>query len=273
MKLLSKLERKLAPFAIPNLTLVLIAGQVGMYAMWFVRPDILDLAVLIPKAVLAGEVWRLATTLFMPPFTNPVCAFFTWYLFYLMGTALEHVWGTFRYNLYLLICFVATVGVAFITPDAPVFHAAAFLDGSVFLAFAFLNPDFELYLMFILPVRIKWLALFQWLGYAYTLIVGPMLMRLLVLASVCNFLLFFSRAIIDKIRTGRRRMAWQGKIFAASRAADEPFHRCLVCGITDHTHPKMDFRYCPDCHGTCGYCTEHIAHNIHVTEFSASASK
>jgi hypothetical protein len=42
-------------------------------------------------------VWRLATFLVMPPTGNPVCAFFFSYLFYLVATALERDWGTFRY--------------------------------------------------------------------------------------------------------------------------------------------------------------------------------
>ncbi len=83
-------------------------------------------------------------------------AFFFWYLFYLMGTALERSWGTFRYNVFLLIGYVDTVGVAFIVPDVPANNA--FLQGSVFLAFAYLFPDFVMYIFFILPVKIKWLG-------------------------------------------------------------------------------------------------------------------
>jgi hypothetical protein len=272
MSLLNKLERRLGRFAIPNVTLGLIAGQVGMYILSRARPDLLEATVLLPKAILAGELWRIGTTLLIPPFGDPLCAIFGWYLFWLMGTALENFWGTFRYNVYLLVCIVATVAVSFITPDQPAWHATAFLYGSVFLAFAFLNPDFELYLMFILPVKIKWLALLTWLGYGATVLVGSWTDRLLVLASVVNFLLFFAREILDKFKTGRRRMAFQAKQFAVSRMADEPFHRCVACGITDRSHPTMDFRYCTQCKGSCGYCTEHIFNHAHVTAETVTTS-
>ena len=42
----------------------------------------------------------------------------------------------------------------------------------MFLAFAYLYPDFQLLLFFILPVKVKWLALLQWIGYFYVMLVG-----------------------------------------------------------------------------------------------------
>ena len=56
---------------------------------------------LVPEAVVAGDWWRVFTFLFVPPATNPIFAFFGWYLFYLMGSTLEAQWGAFRYNIYL----------------------------------------------------------------------------------------------------------------------------------------------------------------------------
>src|ERR1043165_464844 len=87
---------------------------------------------------------------------------FGWYLFYLMGSALEAYWGVFRYNVYLFVSYVLLVGLAFLTPAAPVTNM--FILGSVFLAFAYLNPDFEMILFFILPVKIKWLAFISTAG-------------------------------------------------------------------------------------------------------------
>ena len=53
-----------------------------------------------------------------------------------------------------------------------------FLAGSVFLAFAYLNPDFEIVLFFILPVKIQWLALFAWASYAAFFVIGAWAPRL-----------------------------------------------------------------------------------------------
>ena len=59
-----------------------------------------------------------------------------------MGSALEGHWGAFRYNLFLLVGYVITVAVSFIMPLYPATNV--FIGGSVFLAFAFLYPDFQL---------------------------------------------------------------------------------------------------------------------------------
>jgi hypothetical protein len=259
--MLSKLERKLGRFALPNLTLFLIVGQVLVYTITQVRPRALENIQLVPAKVLEGDIWRLFTFLVQPPETIPIFAFFFWYLFYLMGTALEHQWGVFRYNVFLLIGYVATVAAAFLVPQATASNV--FLEGSVFLAFAYLYPNFELYLFFILPVKIKWFAMFAWIGYFLQFAYGDWSTRAMIAASVLNFFVFFGRDVLDRIHGGRRRMAWQAKQIANQA---KPFHRCMVCGITDKSHPQMEFRYCSQCAGACGYCTEHIRNHEHVTQ-------
>jgi len=255
---LDTLEKKFRRYAVHNITLYLILGQVLFFVFRLSGRFILERIVLIPDYVLMGEWWRLITFLFIPPITNPIFAFFAWYMFYLMGNALEDHWGAFRYNLFLIIGYVVTVAVSFILP----MYAATnlFIGGSVFLAFAFLYPDFTLYIFFILPVKIKWLALLTWIGYAYEVLFGSWSTRLLVLASISNFLLFFGRDIIWRVKTGKKVMATQARQFSGKR---EAFHTCSTCGITDLSHPQMEFRYCPEC-GGLGYCMDHIENHEHA---------
>lgn len=257
MSFLDDAERKLRRYAIHNITLYLIIGQVLFFVFALSGRFILDRVLLVPDRVFAGEWWRLITFLFIPPLTNPIFAFFAWYLFYLMGGALEGRWGAFRYNLFLLIGYLVTVAVTFLFPFSPATNI--FIGGSVFLAFAFLYPEFTLYIFFIIPVKIKWLALLTWIGYAYEMLVGSWHTRLLVLASISNFLLFFGRDILWKIKTGNRKMTTQVSHFTGRK---EAFHRCAVCGVTDLTHPQMEFRYCSEC-GGLGYCKDHIMNHEH----------
>lgn len=259
MSLLDRLERKLPFLAFPHATIGIIAGQSFFYVAMMtgvLPPGRIDL---FPQAVLEGEGWRLFTFLFDPPLSNPLFAIFAWYIFYLMGSALESHWGSFRYNLFLITGWAVTAAASFLAPYDMATNA--FLAGSVFLAFAYLFPDFVLYIFFVLPVKVKWLALITWLGYAWRLITGNGMTRLMVLASVANFLIFFSRDIFRMLKSGRRTMAFQAKNVVRR---DEPFHRCTVCGITDKTHPQMDFRYCPQCEGQHGYCQEHIFRHEHA---------
>ncbi len=263
MALLNRLERLLGRFAIPNLSLCLVIGQVFFWGVWFLRAFDLESISLLPGAVLAGQYWRVVTFLLLPPSSHPVFIAFAWYMFWLMGSALEEYWGDFRYNLFLFIGWALTVAAAFLTPGQ--YTTNLFLAGSVFLAFAMLNPDFELMIFFILPVKIKWLALLQGVGYAYALLAGSWSVRLSVLASLGNFLLFFAGDIVQRIRTGRRRMEHQARTAARSGDEREPRHRCHVCGKTDLTHPQEDFRYCSKCAGEECYCSEHLRNHVHTT--------
>jgi hypothetical protein len=261
MSLLDKIEKKLGRFSLPNLTLYIIAGQVIFYFLWATKRIDLEIILLIAGRVLEGQVWRLFTFPFVPPEWNPIFAFFAWYLFYLMGTALENQWGAFRYNIFLLIAYLATVGVSFITPDMPMTNA--YIGGSVFLAFAFLYPDFTVYLFFLLPVKVKWLALVTWVFYFLGFVLGGWTTRLTILASVANYLLFFGRDIVLKLKSGRRRMSLQAQRMVQE---NKPFHRCTVCGKTDKSHPDAEFRYCGQCKPVRCYCKDHISDHEHIVK-------
>lgn len=258
MSFVDRLDRKIGKYAPANLTLYLIVGQVLVFVSYLSQQiDLFDL-LLVPGRVLQGEWWRLITFLFVPPSLSPIFILFAWYLFYLMGTALEAHWGAFRYTLFILAGFVLTVTFSFLQPGYPATNV--FIGGSVFLAFAFLYPDFIINIFFVLPIRIKWLALITWLGYGFQFIMGTWQTRLMVLASVGNFLLFFAGDLYWLLKQGGRRA-----VRHAQGTRDEgPYHRCTVCGITDKTHPDMDFRYCPECQGQRGYCRDHIFDHKHV---------
>ncbi|MBD3306437.1 hypothetical protein GF339_08565 [candidate division KSB3 bacterium] len=266
MTLLDKLEKRFRGYGIPNLTLHLVIGQSLAYVLTMSGQFNLNVILLVPARVLEGEVWRLVTFLIVPPRTHPIFIFFALYLFYLMGTSLENYWGTFRYNIFLLIGYLATLGVSFLHPAYPASNV--FLGGSIFLAFATLNPNFELALFFILPVKIKWLALITWIGYFLQLVFGGWPTRLLILASICNYLIFFGRDIALRMRAHRWRMERKAHEFARQNA---PIHRCRICGITDKDDPDMTFRYCTKCDGTPCYCQNHIYNHEHITSTSNDA--
>jgi hypothetical protein len=264
MSFLDKLERRFGRYAIPNLSLYLIIAQVFVLLaamLGLLKHELLDFA---PALVLdGGQWWRVVTFMFIVPMPDGTLGFvftaFGWYIFYLMSNALEHHWGAFRFNVFLFLGCGLTVALSFITPLYGVTNL--YILGSVFLAFAYLNPDFELLLFFILPVKIKWLAVIAWALNLVQFIRGDLAERLQIGASVVAFFVFFGPDMLRTLRNGQRVAARR-----TERAAEEvcPRHICHVCGKTDRTHPDLDFRYCSKCTGDQCYCPDHIQNHAHV---------
>jgi hypothetical protein len=262
MKLLNLLQRRFGRYAVPHVTEGIILCQVLVYVLCLVRPEYLVQVVLIPNKVLEGEVWRLFTFICLPPMTGPFWAFFFWWFFYFVGTVLDNTWGSFRYNLYLLTGYLVTIASSFIFPG--MLGTNAYLQLSVFFAFAYLYPDYEILIFFMLPVKVKWLALFEWLTYGYFFVQGNLLTKIYIASSVVNFFLFFGRDLYQRFKAGRRHIAAETKKI---KPADKPpRHTCSICGATNLSHPKMSFRYCSKCVGCPCYCEEHLRDHAHLVE-------
>jgi hypothetical protein len=204
MSLLDKLERVLGRFAIAGLTLYLVIGQV--FVVFTTMFNLIDSRLLAyaPVLVLRGQWWRLFTFMFEVPLPQSAMGWvflaFGWYLFFLMGSSLEAYWGAFRYNVYLFVSYLLLVGLSFVTPNYVVTNM--FILGSVFLAFAYLNPDFEMVLFFILPVKIKWLAFIYTAVGAALFFRGNLAVRIHIAASIEGFVLFFGGDMLRRLGLG-----------------------------------------------------------------------
>lgn len=258
----NRLERWFGRFAIPHLTMAVTMGltiTLGMQLLW---PETAGILLFDRSSILRGELWRLLTFVVLAPAVySPVqimFAVFGLYLFYLMGTALENEWGEFRFNLYMLVGWLATVAVGLLGPVG--YATNYYYLSSVFLAFAYLYPEFELLLFFILPVKIKWLAMLTWLIYVARLLFGDVTDRLLIVSAILNFLIFFGADIFMGARVAKRRMEFKAKSLVDE---SKPFHRCEKCGATEATHPDAEFRVCEECAGEHEYCLAHIDEHPH----------
>jgi hypothetical protein len=132
-----------------------------------------------------------------------------------------------------------------------------------------LYPNFVIHAMFVFPIRVRWLALITWIGYCLVFLKGDLVPMAMTGASVANFFVFFGREIFSRAAHGHRSMKQQ-----ASRITEreKPRHVCAVCGITNKTHPDMDFRYCSTCRGQKCYCQEHLRNHKHVGEAGETPS-
>ena len=64
---LDKLERKFGRYAIPNLTVYLLAGYVIGFAVYYLAPNLLRYLTLEPYYILHGQIWRIISWVLIPP--------------------------------------------------------------------------------------------------------------------------------------------------------------------------------------------------------------
>lgn len=192
---LLRLEYKLAPYAIENLMTVMIGAMAIVFianlAVSSANADVSLYSWLMfdRAAIAAGQIWRLFTFIFLPPSTSVIWIIFSFYLYWMIGQGLEREWGALRFNLFYLCGIIGALASGLITGYA----TNSYINLSLFLAFAIFYPNYELYLFFILPVKMKWFAWF----YAITIFVSFLSSsfggRLAILFSLANVLIFFHR--------------------------------------------------------------------------------
>lgn len=216
---------------------------------------------LIPELVLKGEVWRLFTYIFIPPFTSVFWIVFTLYFYYMIGNSLEHEWGSFRFNLYYLIGILCTTIAAFVTGGPT---TATYLNLSLVLAFAKVYPNYQILIYFVLPVKVKYLAWLDLALIAFTVLSpNPLAIKVAAVVSVANYFVFFGKDIITSIRSGRK--AYHNhRTFNEKIPRDFTMHKCAVCGKTERDDRTLEFRYCTNCEGNHEYCMEHLETHQHI---------
>lgn len=182
MKWFDKLERKFGRYAIHNLMYYVI----GIYTLGFVidmfAPQVYNtyLALDVPM-ILKGQIWRIFTYIIQPPSSSIIFMVFTMYFYYLIGMTLENIWGAFKFNMYYFSGVLLHVIAAFLLYFIFGLNfnmTTHYINLALFMAFAVENADVEVLLFFILPIKIKWLALLDGIifvvtivgGYAYQLI-------------------------------------------------------------------------------------------------------
>lgn len=207
--LMDRLQRKFGRYAIRNLMLYIVAGMAAVYVLDIVAAPLMgfslsNLLMFNRSAILRGQIWRLVTFIFIPPSSSMLFIFFALYFDYLVGTALQQQWGSFRFNLYYLCGMLGTILSGFLTGYA----TNSYLNMSLFFAFALLYPDFELILL-ILPVKVKYLALISAVGVVYSLIMDSWAGKPALLVSLINVALFFGRDAANTVKNAYRRYQWK----------------------------------------------------------------
>lgn len=302
MHQMSKFEKKFGKYAIPNLTLVLIMCYVVGYVIQLINADFLYYLTLNPYEILHGQVWRIFTWIVVPPSSFDL--FFTFimlYFYWSLGTTLEHIWGTYRFNVYMFSGFFFTVVGSFVAMalvfllkgeawnlSDPAYASLMFNGGSlyfstehinmsIFLAMAATIPDMQVRLWFIIPIKMKWMGIvyavllaWQFFSPARLLIGGVLPMdfsifnRAAMLSSLLNFIIFFllNKTRLRSPKQVKKQIVYKREVQRAVRS--NAHHKCAICGRTDETHPDLQFRYCSKCNGNYEYCQDHLFTHTHV---------
>ncbi|MEA2746160.1 MAG: hypothetical protein QOI41_303 [Myxococcales bacterium] len=257
-RLLARLERTfLARLAIERLTMFIVGGMAITYVLCRIRPEFEFQLYLIPQLALV-QPWRLVTFLFLPPSRSEIWVFFALYFTWLVGNALEQEWGALKFNVYYLLGAIGTAAAGFITGT---FQTNVYLNLSLFFAFATIFPDYEIRLFFVLPVKVKWLALVS-AGYTvFQFVRSGTSTRVAIAVVFANYLLFFAGHLVE-LAKGRRMLVRQAARRAEQRPRaterDEDVRACAICGKKQEDGADIRVCSCEKCGGVARQlCLEH----------------
>lgn len=292
---MNKWEKKFGKYAISNLTVILIGCYVVGYLLEWMAPHVMAYMTLDPGAILRGQVWRLVTWVISPPasLTNSIDLILVMIMltfYYSLGTSLEKVWGSWRYNVYIFTGILLTVAASFIymwilnlaypgNPQAVAevvsFSSSLFstyyINMSIFLAYAATFPNAEVLLMLVIPVKVKWLGIIyggmlvlQMLEYGMQGLIFWGAGVAAIAASLLNFLIFWLRSR-NHVHLGPKQIKRRAEFKHDIRKNPGiTKHKCAICGRTDEDGTAMEFRFCSKCNGNYEYCQNHLFTHEHI---------
>lgn len=210
-KLLDKLENRLGRMGgISNLMTWIVLLMGGVYVCDLLLAPSLGIylsnyLVFSRERILHGEVWRLLTFVIIPPDSSIIFILLQLLFYNYLGNLLQSYWGRLRFNAFYFTGVLCNIIAGFISGYATSYY----LNLSLFLAVAILNPEMQINIYGILPVRLKWLALVDLVLLLPGMITGSWGMRLAIVLSLANVVLFFYDRFVSAMKDVKRRYEWR----------------------------------------------------------------
>lgn len=239
MSVLDRLERRCGFLAVSGLIKAIVLFNVLVFLLVLLNPGFEKFLALDPARIMHGEVWRLVTYIFLPRTLSPLMLVLALWFLWFIGEGLERAWGPFRVTLYFFVGMIGTTVAAFFFGSN---FSNSMLLAALFFAFARFYPDEIIYVFFILPVKIKWLAWFSAAFLIAGFVVGTNGYRMALVAALSNYLIFFGPEFIFAARHRKQVADRRQRFEMQTRPAEEPLHRCAVCGATELSDPNLEFR-------------------------------
>ena len=281
MKLINKMEQKFGRYTVHNLTMYIIITYVAGYLLNYLAPEALSYCLLEPALILQGQVWRLVSWLLIPPGALDIFTIIMLFFYYSIGTTLEQTWGAFRYNLYIFGGIILSVigafvlyGILLLTGSNGILlleggaFSTYFISMSIFLGFAAAYPNMQVLLYFIIPLKIKWLALVDIVYLVWQMAGSGWVTRACIICSLMNLIIFFlatrNTSRISPRQVKRRRTYMRAVNSGYNSKGQVTKHKCAVCGRTELDGDNLEFRFCSKCKGNYEYCQDHLFTHKHV---------
>lgn len=261
---------------IPNLMRYIVAANAVIYVLsLFDRSGLLlNTLAMDPYSVLHGQLWRIATYVLIPTGSG-IWLIISLFFYYWLGGTLERLWGSAKFTLYyasgILLTALAAIAAYFIDGFSYPLYGADYVNTALFMAYALTFPDAVVRLYFVIPIKMKWLAVLEAALYAVNVVryalAGLWGLALLPVAAMLNLFVFFSPDFtrrVDQVKVRNRREAVQFRRAVKEQKKQRGYnHKCEICGRTDTDFPDLQFRYCSKCSGYHCFCEDHIFNHTH----------
>lgn len=243
------LARWMPWLATPGLLKAVVLLNALTFILITANPAYADVLALDPAKIMRGEFWRLVSYIFIPETRSVFWILFALLFLWFLSSMLEDIWGPLRLNVFYLLGMAGCTAAAFFFGGGP---SNTFLNLSLFFAFATLAPDYEVFLFFIVRVKIKYIAWVMAGIFGLQFLVLPLPAKMAMAASLANYLLFFGPGVVRSRWTGQRDAQRLRKFRVESEAT---LHRCASCGRTEASDPDLEFRVTAAGEEFCG---EHL---------------
>lgn len=249
---LSSLENRFGGWAIPGLLKIVAIMQLLVFFIVKMHPELLARLVLDTNAVMKGELWRLVSFMLIPQTFSVLWILFAVMLLFFISNVLEEAWGSFRVNLYYFTAVALLIGAAFFMGRGTGMESTL-LYMSLFLAAAVVIPNHEILIFFVLPVKMKYLAMINGAMLLMMLLTSPAVWPA-VAAVLAPFFLYVGPGALKNMRHQATVQVRRQKFHKASLDDSEPFHRCEHCGKTEKSDPHAVFRVTAGDKELCDAC-------------------
>ena len=110
------LARKFGKYSISYLMMYIVSFMAAVFVLDMLMPVNLTAYFVFNKAaILRIQLWRLVTFLFLSPDSSIVWILFSLCFYWMIGSALENQWGSFRFNMYYLFGMLGSIISGMIT--------------------------------------------------------------------------------------------------------------------------------------------------------------